>query len=65
MARCKLLQLLEFVTGIDNDEVVGDNRRTRSHAMAMSDRNEARGRRGRDLLKVIWLHRGWSTACTP
>ena len=56
-----MLQLLEFVTGIDKEELVGENRSTQYHATAMSDRNEARGRRGRDL---IYLHCGWSTAWT-
>ena len=43
MARWKMLQLSEFVTGIDK-ELVGENRSTQYHAVAMSDRNEARGR---------------------
>ena len=46
----KMLQLLEFVAGIDKDEVVGGNRCTQYHAMAMIDRNEERGRRWRVLL---------------
>ena len=49
VARWKMLQLLEFVTGIDMEELVCENRSTHCHAMSMSDRNEARGRRGRDL----------------
>ena len=49
VARWKMLQLLEFVTGIDKEEVVGENRSAHYHAMDMSDRSEARGRPGRDL----------------
>ena len=65
VARWKMLQLLEFVTGIDKEELVGENRSTQYHAMAMSDRNEARGRHGRDLpSKVVHLQKGWCTACT-
>ena len=59
----KMLQLFEFVTGIDKEEVVGENRSTQHHAMVMSDRSEARGRRGRDLLvqsdlAALWLEHG-------
>ena len=47
--RWKMLQPLKFVTGIDKEELVGEHRSTEHHAMAMSDRSEARGRRRRDL----------------
>ena len=67
VARWKMLQLFEFVTGIDKEEVVGENRSTQHHAMVMSDRSEARGRRGRDLLfqselAALWLEHGVYTS---
>ena len=63
VARWKMLQLLEFVTGIDKEKVVGENRSVHYHAMDMSDRREARGRRGRDLplqrdLAALWRTHG-------
>ena len=36
--RWKMLQLSEIVTGIDKDEVVGENRSVHYHAMVMSER---------------------------
>ena len=38
VARWKMFQLLEFVTWIDKEELVGENRSTQHHAMAMSYR---------------------------
>ena len=63
VARWKMLQLSEFVTQIDREEAVGENRSTQYHAMVMSDRSEARGRRGRGLpvrsdLAALWLDHG-------
>ena len=49
VARWKLLQLSEFVTEIDKEEVAGGDSGVHYHAMDMSDRSEARGRRVRDL----------------
>ena len=51
---------------IGKEELIGENRSAQYHAMAVSDRSEAGGRRGRDLpfqckLAAWWLTQGLCT----